>query len=729
MDGSQATLATRPPASPAYLDPRLRDVSWPSESLTQALEVLASRAGLRNGSSAAHHDVRLPAVPPVETVAQAGRWIEWIAGHRGIEAEPVEFPLPELMNGLLRASPMIHAVQHGDELRFLVLLKAKGRSVVLIGPDQRRHKRPVSLIRDAAAAQFDHPSLPDLNRLLAIAQVPRGRRDRVRSAMLRERLAMHMVGGCWTLRLPATAPFLAQAAKGGLVRRLGAVITLLMAGYLIEISGWALIGNAALDGGLDLAWLMAWLLMLVSNLPVRLGAGWFGAVFTLDLGRLLKQRLLAGAFRTGIDEVRHQGVGHLLGRVMESQALETLTLTGGMTIITAALELIFAAWILAVGAGGSWHLLALLLWLAVMLAFSWRYGRRLRNWSTARLAMTHELIEHMVGHRTRLAQEWPHRRDEAEDRTMRDYLGTSGRVDKAITPVAAGAAGGWIILSLLVLAPAFITGSASLAGIAISLGGMLLANRAFAGLSTGIVALAQAGVAWTLVTDLFRAARAPAEASSAEPPTPAGGPGAERKVIEASDIAFRYQSDGKPTIQGLDLTIHQGDRILLEGESGGGKSTLSALLTGLRRPDSGLLLLDGLDRSTLGSTWHRLATEAPQFHENHILTGSLAFNLLMGRNWPPAREDLDAARALCLELGLGGLLDRMPAGLMQQVGETGWQLSHGERSRVFLARALLQDARLTILDESFAALDPETLKTCLNTAAAHARTLVVVAHP
>ena len=66
---------------------------------------------------------------------------------------------------------------------------------------------------------------------------------------------------------------------------------------------------------------------------------------------------------------------------------------------------------------------------------------------------------------------------------------------------------------------------------------------------------------------------------------------------------------------------------------------------------------------------------------------------------------------------------------MQHVGETGWQLSHGERSRVFLARALLQDASLTILDESFAALDPATLKTCPQSAVAHARTLVVIAHP
>jgi ATP-binding cassette subfamily B protein len=63
------------------------------------------------------------------------------------------------------------------------------------------------------------------------------------------------------------------------------------------------------------------------------------------------------------------------------------------------------------------------------------------------------------------------------------------------------------------------------------------------------------------------------------------------------------------------------------------------------------------------------------------------------------------------------------------VGSTGWQLSHGEKSRVFLARALLQKAPLTVLDESFAALDPATLRQCLQTAVRRSQALVVVAHP
>jgi ATP-binding cassette subfamily B protein len=171
------------------------------------------------------------------------------------------------------------------------------------------------------------------------------------------------------------------------------------------------------------------------------------------------------------------------------------------------------------------------------------------------------------------------------------------------------------------------------------------------------------------------------------------------------------------------------DRVLLTGPSGSGKSTLAALLVGLRRPASGLLLMGGLDRATLGQQWHQWATEAPQFHDNHVFSGTLAFNLLMGREWPPTAAALAEARAVCEDLGLGPLLQRMPGGLQQRVGETGWQLSHGERSRVFLARALLQRAPLTVLDESFAALDPPTLHRCLRCALQRSQALVVIAHP
>ena len=101
----------------------------------------------------------------------------------------------------------------------------------------------------------------------------------------------------------------------------------------------------------------------------------------------------------------------------------------------------------------------------------------------------------------------------------------------------------------------------------------------------------------------------------------------------------------------------------------------------------------------------------------------------MGRRWPPRVEDLADAEAVCRELGLGELLGRMPGGFEQMVGESGWQLSHGERSRLFIARALLQRADLLVLDESFAALDPENLRLALTCVLNRAPALLVIAHP
>jgi ATP-binding cassette subfamily B protein len=98
----------------------------------------------------------------------------------------------------------------------------------------------------------------------------------------------------------------------------------------------------------------------------------------------------------------------------------------------------------------------------------------------------------------------------------------------------------------------------------------------------------------------------------------------------------------------------------------------------------------------------------------------------MGRGWPPLQHDIEEAEKLCYDLGLGDLLDRMPAGLFQPVGDTGWQLSHGERGRVFLARALLQNSELLILDETLGALDPLSYERALEVVDQRVSSLVVI---
>jgi ATP-binding cassette subfamily B protein len=194
-------------------------------------------------------------------------------------------------------------------------------------------------------------------------------------------------------------------------------------------------------------------------------------------------------------------------------------------------------------------------------------------------------------------------------------------------------------------------------------------------------------------------------------------------------LVFRYNDRTEPVLRGASLQISMGERLVLEGASGGGKSTLVSLLSGMREPNSGRVFIDGFDRPTLGAAeWRKRLAAAPQFHENHVLAETFAFNLFLGRPKILTPADFEEAEAICGELGLSDLLERMPAGVLQMVGETGWQLSHGERSRLYIARALLQDAELVVLDESFAALDPENLKRAVECVVKRARSLLVIAH-
>ncbi|HEU4533428.1 MAG TPA: ATP-binding cassette domain-containing protein, partial [Polyangiaceae bacterium] len=144
------------------------------------------------------------------------------------------------------------------------------------------------------------------------------------------------------------------------------------------------------------------------------------------------------------------------------------------------------------------------------------------------------------------------------------------------------------------------------------------------------------------------------------------------------------------------------------------------------KPSSGALLVAGLDpRSVSEAQWRALVASVPQFHENYVFSNTLSFNVDPKRG---AQGLHPSAAAICQELGLDHVLAKMPAGPAQLLGETGWQLSHGERSRLFIARALLQDSEIVIFDESFAALDPVTLKAVVACVRRRARTLVVIAH-
>jgi ATP-binding cassette subfamily B protein len=348
-----------------------------------------------------------------------------------------------------------------------------------------------------------------------------------------------------------------------------------------------------------------------------------------------------------------------------------------------------------------------------------------------RMSITNDLVESMVGHRTRLAQEPRELWHDAEDRSLEHYFRLSKRMDRIAVSLSTLVPRGWLLIGIAALALSFVRGNSSTGLLAVGLGGVLLAYTALRRMVAGISQLTDAVIAWQQVALVFHSGAMKSSIKSESTLSDLNrSPENGEVLLDGRELAFRYSDRTEAVISGCDLRIKTGDKLLIEGPSGGGKSTLASLLVGLRQPDSGLLLLRGLDRRTLGeANWRRLVVSAPQFHENHVLSETFAFNLLMGRRWPARPEDLAECEAVCRDLGLGELLDRMPAGLNQMVGETGWQLSHGERSRLFIARALLQRADLVLLDESFAALDPENLRRALTCVLNRVQTLVVIAHP
>ncbi len=706
----------------------LQTLAWPVARLAEALEALA----LRHGGATAAPEL----APLLGDDAQVHQWLTTCAAQLGFELEAVHASYGEVEQMVNRAGPALLRLQQADKAGFLILYKGGRRTVTLLGPDLKLHRASVETLADTLRLPLAAPLHSEVEQLLTAAQVPIQRRSKAQRAILRERLSAKPLGGCWLLRLPPGASVLAQAHEAGLFHYLTTFCSAYLLQYGFWLISWWVLGRAALQGRIETSWLWAWALLLLTLLPLRLLATWAQGVFGIRAGARLKARLLYGALRLTPDEVRQQGMGQFLGRVVESDAVETLALNGGFLALVASLELLVVLGVLSAGASGRLLMLLLSGWSLVTAYLGWRFYQQRAVWTGLRLAMTHDLIEKMVGHRTRLAQERPDQHHAGEDQALTHYLTQSKNVDAAAARLIALPARGWLIVGLAGLASAFISGQNSGAAFAVGLGGVLLARQAFERLAQGFVQLAGAAIAGQQVSTLFQAARripaSPPQLTLAvdQPKLNAPQPETPPVLLQGHQLAFRYQLRGEPVLRGCSLQIYQGDRVLLEGVSGGGKSTLVALLAGLRQPDAGLLLLGGLDWPTLGAVhWRQRVAAAPQFHENHVLTETFAFNLLMGRRWPPHPTDLQEAETLCQELGLGPLLERMPAGLMQMVGETGWQLSHGERSRLYLARALLQGAELIILDESFAALDPENLELALRCVLARARTLLVVAHP
>ncbi len=695
-------------------------IAWPAGRLAEGVEALALAAGLTlregAGSSAS-------ATLPHDSQDQAR--LERLGDWLGLAIESVGFAGGEAADLVRGGAPAVLPLDAGHAM----LVGVRRGRARLLAPGGSVRYVAVAKLATAVTASREDARDEGLERGLAAA-----------GCTERECAAVHAVLGqaragkrshvAWLIRAPAEAPWRMVARSVRLGARLAGLLAAKSAEQIAWVLSWWVIGRGALEGRFDPGWLAAWVLLLACMVPLQAGTLRAAGRLAVDLGAEIRRRLMAGALRMQPDELRREGVGQSLGRVLESDALESLALGGGFLALFAAVEIVVAVLVLAAGASPLAQVAALLAWIALAGLLARRYLAARREWTDRRLALTHDLVEAMVGQSTRLIQEAPERSHDAEDRALAAYLPNARAMDRRMIALTAWIPRGWMLLGVLTAGPAFLAG-ASTAKLAISVGGVLFAYRALRQMVEGLADLAAAIVAWERVEPILRAAER--TGAVADPVILSLEERARQSksvpVLSARDVSFHHQGRREAVLAGCDLDVRRGEKLVLEGRSGCGKSTLAAILGGLRAPDTGLVLACGLDSRTLGARgWRGRVALAPQFHENHVFGGSLLFNLLMGRNWPPGPQDVEAAEHMCRRLGLGPLLERMPAGILQWVGETGWRLSHGERARVWIARALLQRAEVVVIDEGLDALDPVSLRQVQAVLREERAAVLVIAH-
>ncbi|ETI62487.1 type I secretion system permease/ATPase [Marinomonas profundimaris] len=168
-------------------------------------------------------------------------------------------------------------------------------------------------------------------------------------------------------------------------------------------------------------------------------------------------------------------------------------------------------------------------------------------------------------------------------------------------------------------------------------------------------------------------------------------------------VNFSYPDQEQAAVSAININIKQGEKVAIIGRIGSGKSTLGKLMTGLYTPDSGALRIDGVDLRQVNPTDLRRNIGSVSQDVN-LFYGSIKDNIVMG---VPYMEDDAIIRAADLS-GVSEFANRKPSGLDSMVGERGMLLSGGQRQSIAIARALLFDPPILILDEPTASMDNTT---------------------
>jgi ATP-binding cassette subfamily B protein len=618
-----------------------------------------------------------------ETLA---RGISVAADRAAVQAVALTSEYEHLAECLRDAAPL--AVSLGDSEQALLLLKVGRRHATVLGRDGRTHRMPLQEITDRLQVPVPEQTQAAIDALV----------DELDTSLLETLRTAHMQGRPLFVgwKLGSRSP---RAVHGQtLARRAAALVLAHVAQVGFWITSWIVLVSALSGLGDRDALLLLWGAALATAMILLPLETFLEQDFAVRLGVMIKQVLLKRALAMDKGAVRQLGIGALLAQSLEANTFDQLATRGAIRVLLTLFDMQIILILFYLLAG--FHLLWLLFvgMLLFVAALCWRYYGAERRLHRTHLAVTALHAEEMIGHRARKVFVGRDQWHAQEDARLADYEQASAAVDR-IGLTMGTVHRFWAALGVIVVLADLYTGGE----LAVALIGFVIFGfGVLAGATTGMAQLLKALVSYRYLSGFESEPVDDSELNEVD----LRADGAE---LQAKGLTYHYPGTQRQVLNNANLRIESGQKVMLSGPSGSGKSTLGALLAGRLQPDSGLVISHGLDRHIAGAKgWLRHVCYVPQAGSNHVLTETFAFNLLLGRAWPPSPEDMAEAYRVALALGLGSLIEKMPAGMMQMVGEGGWRLSQGERSRLFVARGILQGAHMLIADELLSPLDPET---------------------